>query len=421
MSPNPCKLVSVDSISIVASSDPVVVDSATQRLSRPLVVSPPRISRDLVISLPRISRHLVVSPPRPLVVSFPRISRDFVVSSSHTTSNVISGFSPSITPSYTLPTTEAISELHGIISTLNSVSISTASLRRHARDFIRAALPGFKPAAMRPAMPDVEAMVSPIIFTAGASRISDCPLRPDLMYEDHLRYHANCSPTCYIHRMTAVAANGWRLTFRHDRPIRICSRSFNHKPFVQFGSLSDIALEKQFLNSGACAPLPLPLSTNSRLRPVFSPLLSVIRNSDLWRASVAGVRVQDGESLAAANALLEPPIKLRICLDVSSSGINDAMPDFPFSYAALEDGLALITPGSWTAKIDLTAMFNSIGLASQSRRYFTFRDSKGIAYGYSRAFFGCKLFPAVASGFMAEIQHILSAEGVPCISYMDDF
>ena len=199
------------------------------------------------------------------------------------------------------------------------------------------------------------------------------------------------------------------------------SRSFNHKPFIQFGALSDLALEKQFLSSGACAPLPMPYPTNSRTRPIFSPLLSVIRNSDLWRASIIGIEVKDGESLAAANVSLSPPIKLRICLDVSSSGLNEAMPDFPFSYASLEDGLAMITPQSWTAKIDLTAMFNSIGLAYRSRRYFTFRDSQGIAYGYSRAFFGCKLFPAVASGFMAEIQYLLSTEGVPCISYMDDF
>ena len=270
-------------------------------------------------------------------------------------------------------------------------------------------------------MPDVEAMVSPIIFTPGSVPISDCPLRPDLMYEDHARYHSSCSSSCYIHRLVAVAANGWRLTFRRDRPVNIMSRSFNHKPFVQFGALSEAALEKQFLNSGACAPLPIPHPVNSRTRPIFSPLLSVIRNSDLWRASVLGISVTDSESLAAANNQLIPPIKLRICLDVSSSGLNDAMPDFPFGYASLEDGLAMITPQSWTAKIDLTAMFNSIGLAYHSRRYFTFRDSKGVAYGYTRDFFGCKLFPAVASGFMAEIQYILSSEGVPCISYMDDF
>jgi len=274
-------------------------------------------------------------------------------------------------------------------------------------------------------MPNPLAMCSSELLSAGPSPLIDCPLKPQVMLSDHLRHHLKCDKLCYIHRIVDVARCGFHIQLSRrsnsgGRALR--SRQFNHPPFNAYGTASDAALVKQVLQCGATRPIPdEELQRGKAKKFIFSPLLSVVRNSDLWRASCAGFDVKDESSLQRANSTLEPIIKIRACLDCTTSGVNSAQPDFPFYYMSLDDAVSQVTPNCWMAKIDLQGMFNSIGLSIPTRRLFCFRDRHGQAHQYIRAPFGGKLFPAIASAFMSEVMYIAECEGVPCVSYVDDF
>ena len=322
-----------------------------------------------------------------------------------------------------MPSPRSSCMLHSLITNLNKVTVSSSYLRRMARGFIRLALSPQSNVPPRPAMPDASAMASAVILTHGCVALTDCPLNPSSIYADHREHHLDCNSSCYIHRLVAVARYGFEIRKDAVPGVRSPkSRLFNHPPFNLFGSLSDAALSKQIIQSGACRLLP-PGSAKSSRRSnlIFSPLLTLIRNSDLWRAAAVGVEVVDEQSLVAVNAVLDPPIKLRACIDLASSGINELQPNFPFAYCSLDDALALVNPGCWMAKIDLQGMFHSIGLSHASRKYFCFHDRTGSAHQYIRACFGGKLFPAIASAFMAEVMFIARSLKVDCVSYVDDF
>jgi hypothetical protein len=104
-----------------------------------------------------------------------------------------------------------------------------------------------------------------------------------------------------------------------------------------------------------------------------------------------------------------------------ASGQNEAQPDFPFSYASINDAISMMTPGCYMAKLDLANMYLTLGLASDTRKYFGFCN-KGVRKRYKRMPFGAKLGAAVLSAFMAEVLAIAAFLGVKTvINYMDDF
>jgi hypothetical protein len=255
-------------------------------------------------------------------------------------------------------------------------------------------------------------MASSKILLCGREAIYDCPLKPLEMKKDHLKMHPDCSPECYFWNLYNVAEKGWRLpNLRYTiRPIRR-----NHLPFIRFGSCSQSSLAKQLDVAGAVedAPNGEPCHIN--------PMLSVIRNSDLYRASIIGIQVVDEASLRAANSVLDPQIKLRVCLDAGANGQNAAQPDFPFSYASLNDAIALMTPGCYMAKLDISNMYLTLGLSNETRTHFGFVNN-GRKKRYKRMPFGAKSGAPVLSSFMAEILAIAAHEGgSSVVNYMDDF
>ena len=211
--------------------------------------------------------------------------------------------------------------------------------------------------------------------------------------------------------MYNVARCGWSLpnkAFKHKKISK------NHPPFDDFGRFSQESLAKQLSVAGAVEEV-------DGRSLILNPLLSVLRNSDLWRAHCVGLNVVDADSLERANELLDVPIKLRVCLDAGASGQNLSQPDFPFSYASIQDAVALLTPGCFMAKLDLAHMYLTLGLAMDSRNYFGFIN-RGRYWRYKRMPFGVKLASGVLSAFMAEVLEIARSEGVSsAIVYMDDW
>lgn len=255
-------------------------------------------------------------------------------------------------------------------------------------------------------------MAAASIMTSGRRAIDDCPLDPATMRKDHEKMHPECSSECYFWRLFDVASKGWRLP-NMQYPVRKISR--NHAPFDYFGSCSQSSLAKQLDVAGAVEVAPVDEPFHA------SPMLSVIRNSDLYRASLIGINVVDEASLLAANRMLEPPIKLRVCLDAGANGQNAAQPDFPFSYANLNDAIALMTLGCFMAKLDIANMYLTLGLSHETRKHFGFVN-KGQRRRYKRMPFGAKLGSCVLSAFMAEVLAVAASEGVTSVvNYMDDF
>lgn len=297
-------------------------------------------------------------------------------------------------------------------------NVTSAHLRRVARRFIREELRTVKGMGKeakilsKPSALCVAEMVTDVNMTYGDEAISDCPLKPDEMRKDHLWMHGSCTADCYFWKLYNVAKNGWRLPNTRYR-LKIIKK--NHPPFDYFGSCSQTSLAKQLDVAGAVEDVP-PGDT------VFiNPMLSVIRNSDLYRASEVGFDVKDEASLLAANAVLEPPIKVRVCLDAGANGQNGAQPDFPFSYASINDAIALMTPGCYMAKLDLSNMYLTLGLAMKTRKHFGFVNAGGKKR-YKRMPFGAKLAPSVLIAFMAEVLAIAAAHGITTVvNYMDDF
>lgn len=296
--------------------------------------------------------------------------------------------------------------------------LSSTQLRREARRTILRELESSndrpkdiltlkKPSALR-----VSEMASPVILTSGKEAIHDSPLKPSEMRRDHLLMHPDCSSECYFWRLFDVADKGWRLPNMQYTIRRILR---NHAPFTYFGKCSQLSLAKQLDVAGAVedAPINEPCYLN--------PMLSVIKNSDLYRASIVGIDVVDESSLLAANEILDPPIKLRVCLDAGANGQNAAQPDFNFSYANLNDAVALMTPGCYMAKLDIANMYLTLGLSKETRKHFGFVNN-GRRKRYKRMPFGAKLGACVLSAFMAEVLAIAASEGVESVvNYMDDF
>ena len=316
------------------------------------------------------------------------------------------------------PTLGSITALYEIIEACVSSRITAAFLRREGRRVMLQRLRTEKGMTRemaileKPSALCARSMSSDVILTWGSEEIFDCPLKPKEMREDHLKMHKTCTADCYFWRLYNVARNGWRLPNMRFRVKKIMK---NHPPFDYFGECSQASLSKQLEVAGAVEDAP-----DDEILHI-NPLLSVIRNSDLYRASAAGFNIVDESSLSAANAALTPIIKIRVCLDAGANGQNDAQPDFPFSYASINDAISMMTPGCYMAKLDLANMYLTLGLSLCSRKFFGFHDGN-MNRRYKRMPFGAKLGAAVLSAFVAEALAIAAFYGIKTvINYMDDF
>jgi Reverse transcriptase (RNA-dependent DNA polymerase) len=278
---------------------------------------------------------------------------------------------------------------------------------------VRPPLSLVKPHALNP-----REMATAIVCSHGKRPLTDCPLRADVILADHLRVHRDCDGSCYIHLLCAVARCGFSLTNRGYRH----REQANHPPFVNFGQHSVKALEKQLGASDAIVECPDGTIDGAKLKT--NALLSVVKSSQVLEAKLkTGIDIVDEHSLSLVNEslALPKPITVRVCLDLSGSGLNAAQPSFPFTFATPNEAASMMTPGCWMAKLDIQSEFLTIGIAYDSRRYFgfNFRDTK---WAYRRCPFGGKLFPALASAFMAEVLAVARSEGCSrAIVYMDDF
>lgn len=315
------------------------------------------------------------------------------------------------------PTSSAMRRTYSIIEDCVAQRITSMQLRKLARNLMKEELSINSASSLILSLNKPSALIASEMCTAsnmksGKTPIFDCDLKPEAMKIDHLRMHTGCGADCYFWKLYEVARCGWSLPNKDFKRKRILR---NHFPFDSFGSFSQESFDKQMSVAGAVEEI------RDGDDVVINPLLSVIRNSDLWRAHGVGIFVNDEASLREANLRLAVPIKVRVCLDAGASGQNSNQPDFPFSYASIQDAISLMSPGCFMAKLDLAHMYLTLGLAEDSRHFFGF-SNRGRRWRYKRMPFGVKLASCVLTAFMAEILAIARSEGVYlAIVYVDDW
>ena len=234
------------------------------------------------------------------------------------------------------PSSLELRRIYRVIENCVAKGITSLQLRRLARNLIKSELMNGSDGSVRdglvslgkPSALCASEMCSDIILTAGCVPLSDCNLNSEAMQEDHLRMHTDCTAECYFWRLYEVARCGWRLPNPEFKVKRVTR---NHPPFIAFGNFSQESFDKQMSVAGAVEEVPV----GDRL--VLNPLLSVIKNCDLFRAHCVGVNVVDEASLREGMVRLDSAIKVRVCWDAGASGQNSGQPDFPFSYASIQD------------------------------------------------------------------------------------
>ena len=184
----------------------------------------------------------------------------------------------------------------------------------------------------KPSSNCVEEMWREDFFRPGATPLPlhHNPLVVDAIIAAHVRACPACRvlgsllPTCYMAQMVKFISHGWDPLI--DTSARHSWLPF-HRNLTSAAKFSGFVTDQmtKYESSLAVRPCAHPDPTSNMV--VWSSMGVVIRSSDLDRARVAtGIRVTDQASLDAANTHLfildVPPVKPRLIVDMSGSGVN---------------------------------------------------------------------------------------------------
>jgi len=162
-----------------------------------------------------------------------------------------------------------------------------------------------------------------------------------------------------------------------------------------------------------------------RVSEVFSPMTMVVKNSDVIRAwALVGVEIIDQDSLEVASRRLVAmgmlKVKVRLCQDMSSSGVNGACERSYFSYPSIRNAINMVRRGCWLAKGDLEGYFHAFPLSKEARDLFMFEFDRWL-YEMTRVAFGLRPAPYFCSTFSAEFKQWFEAMGLPVAHMVDDW
>ena len=160
---------------------------------------------------------------------------------------------------------------------------------------------------------------------------------------------------------------------------------------------------------------------------VLSPLGVAIPQSAIHQAQLlTGVHITDELSLEAAKAIaaekeLDLPLKPRLILDPTGSGVNDLLEKRPFSFVGPENVAELMTPGCHFSSCDGSRYYYHFPMSQSFRRYMGF-TYEGKFYRHMSLPFGISSAPCLVSGMSAEFIAIMKARGAKkTICMIDDF
>ncbi len=331
------------------------------------------------------------------------------------------------------------------MSTCPTGYYTPASLRRQlARWAHRQVAPEEEPGLDKPCWDSPADMYDPDVLGVGRAPLPRSELR--LLVENWDRMHRcdDCAAgrPCYWDGMRLLLSHGYRLVLREDdeegageegegRVARRRSRRRgrrsrqrwrkNHPGCERFATVVQTSVD-EMVAAGVLVP-----AAPDRLENV-APLLCVLRPSDVRKVkALSGIDLVDGEAMRAYEAwraehpeAKAPKVKVRVAIDLSSAGTNDALVSMPFSMPTWDDVGALLTPGAWCRTGDLRSAFHHYAMAEEPRPKLGIRDMRGAFWQFTKLPFGLRTAPLLACLYAAEVTAMARARGIRCVLYVDD-
>jgi hypothetical protein len=282
----------------------------------------------------------------------------------------------------------------------------------------------------KPSALNVREMFIPEMFRGGDTPLplEDQPLNVVAMDGFHVEACTLCSRVgtvhdkCYWCSMRLPVQNGWVPPLDRSKiwpQYTASGADGNHKSASMYPATVRKEIDAQ-LAAGICSAFPVPPP-----EAILCPLGVIIKKSDAAKAKVlTGVVIKDQTTLDAANVLLSqqglPKVKGRPITDATAPGVNQALLTPPFSNSGIGDAIALITPGCFMGKLDVSRYFHQFPLAPSSRWLFWFVVAL-IFYRMNRAIFGAAPCPYFTSGYGAEVRSWVVHKKIPCTHFCDDW
>lgn len=324
-------------------------------------------------------------------------------------------------------------ELAAVLSLTSARTFNFAWLRRECRRLNLLHLAPLSPPPVKPSGLDPKALVlsAPHAFQSGHRALGP---KANVFNSDYFAYYhrlhcSHCTPcapplppsrglkrpplsvssACYAARLLRILRNGYLpATPASSRPVRLSP--FRNASSSRAFPLTISSLIAAQITSGVLRP-------SSRTDLHFSPLGVVFKNSDrhLVRLRCAGLEISDDASLAEANHRLSllgfPPIKARLVVDFTTSGVNpwiklaSGVPSF--QAVSVHDALSIVSPNAVLTVHDLKEYFGQFNPALSFRRYTAIRWQGQSLVG-DHILFGIAPFPCVGQTYAAEIHEICS-------------
>lgn len=134
--------------------------------------------------------------------------------------------------------------------------------------------------------------------------------------------------------------------------------------------------------------------------------------------------------VSALGAIQKSDNKIRLIHDASrpeGESLNDFCQKEPFQYSSVQDGVDMISPGYYLAKLDLKAAFRSVRTHSSNFQYcglkWTFSGDREPTYLIdTRLPFGARRSPYLFNELSQAVVRIMCSRGYPnIVCYLDDY
>jgi len=297
--------------------------------------------------------------------------------------------------------------------------------RAVAQDFmIKQGLDNSKPDGM-----DVRSMFDPKMFKSGATPVAS-RLKPDKMRElhsdscdlcrDFYAKTTRCHPQCYYNDMDRCISHGWRplIDAKKVRPIYSVRNSKNYTRY-------STKAKEEF---GAMMSDEVVVRLESFVVGVhhLNALGAIVKNSDIFRAkALTKIDIVDEESLLRASRELVArgflKIKVRITIDCSGSGLNEAAYSPSFSMPGFAEALRRIYRDCFMSKGDVSRYFHSFPISKEFQDLLVVEYEEGIFFKYVMVPMGFTACPYYASTWTAEFRQWMLRAGLDPAMLMDDW
>lgn len=157
---------------------------------------------------------------------------------------------------------------------------------------------------------------------------------------------------------------------------------------------------------------------SSKEPPFVVPLLPATRSRHVWRFRLHGI-----------------PYKVRLCLDLKGSRVNQSVADWKFRYRGMDSVAEKLRRGDWLASVDISRFYLRLPAGRNLRKVqwvqdpstygrtsrVNARSGKKLWRQLQAIGFGLKTAPAWASVVSAELVRMLEAQGVRVAGcFLDD-